>query len=199
MNQPTLTPKLWSIAAIAQLLVAHNALATLNTHHAVILAQRMRLCEVTQGTVLFEAGATNTDFMAFVLEGDATVETGGAGTADGVVLSDAGPGDILGEMGVVANIPRSATVTATSAMVVAIMDQSVFAQLIKDAPDLACAFLSTLLQSVSSRLRKSNHKLKTLTIINNSLFEELEASQQNESDLAELFVSNSTFGRLPAS
>jgi CRP/FNR family transcriptional regulator, cyclic AMP receptor protein len=188
------TGKHWSIASIAQLLVANNALTTLTTHHAVILAQRMRLCKITQDAVLFKAGDTNTDFMALILDGEALVEATDAGTGEAVVLKLVTEGDVLGEMGIVANTPRSATVTASTDMTVAILDQSAFAQLIKDAPDLACAFLSTLLHGVTNRLRESNRKLHTMTKINQSMYAELEASRNNESHLADLFASSSSLG-----
>lgn len=188
--------KHWSIASIAQLLVAHNALATLTTHHAVILAQRMRLCQVSQDAVLFKAGDTNTDFMALVLEGEALVEAVDAGAGEGVILKMVSVGDVLGEMGIIANTPRSATVTASTDMTVAILDQLAFAQLIKSAPELACAFLSTLLQSMTNRLRESNRKLQTMTKINQSMFAELEASRSNESHLADLFASATGSGLL---
>lgn len=186
--------KHWSIASIAQQLVANNALTTLTTHHAVILAQRMRLCVVAMGTVLFRAGDTNTDFMALVLDGEALVEAVDAGAGEAVVLKLVSEGDVLGEMGIIANTPRSATVTASTDMTVAILDQSAFALLIKDTPDLACAFLSTLLQSVTNRLRESNRKLQTMTKINQGMFAELEASRNNESNLADLFASSSSLG-----
>lgn len=186
--------KHWSIASIAQLLVAHNALATLTTHHAVILAQRMRLCEIASGTVLFKAGDTNTDFMALVLDGEALVEAADAGAGEAVVLKILTDGDVLGEMGIIANSPRSATVTASTDMTVAILDQSAFAQLVKEIPELACAFLSTLLQGLTNRLRESNRKLQTMTKINQSMYAELEASRNNESNLADLFASSSSLG-----
>jgi CRP/FNR family transcriptional regulator, cyclic AMP receptor protein len=197
MTDKNMPSKHWSIGAIAQQLVSNNALTAITTHHAVILAQRMRLCQVRQHKVLFRAGDTNTDFLAFVLDGEAVVESPSDGSNEAVVLNVIGVGDMLGEMGVVANVPRSATVTASSDMMVAILDQTAFAKLIKDAPELACGFLSTLLKSVTDRLRESNRKLQTLTVINKSLFEELEASKLNESELAELLLSPSVLGAPP--
>ena len=185
--------KYWSIAATAELLVARNALATLTTHHAIILAQRMRLCEVVQGTVMFKSGDTNTDFLALVLDGRALVEAADPSADEALALKIVNPGDVLGEMGIVANIPRSATVTASTHMTVAILDQSAFAQLVQDVPDLACAFLSTLLQGLASRLRESNRKLQTMAKINQSMCAELAASRNNERNLADLFASNSNF------
>lgn len=196
LTENTAAAKHWSITTIARLLVTNNALTSINTKDAIVLAQRMRLCSVDKKKVLFKAGDVSTDFMAFVLDGEAVVESPALGTNQAMLLNVVGVGDIVGEMGVVGNAPRSATVTATSDMMVAILDQAAFAKLIKDAPDLACGLLSSMLHSVTDRLRESNRKLQTLSVINKSLFDELEASKQNESELAELFVSNSAFGTL---
>ena len=193
MTDQAAPARLWTITELARMLVSSNALASIKTQEAVILAQRMRLCQVAAGTVLFKAGATNTDFMALVLEGEAVVESMDAGVRDGMVLNVVRAGDLIGEMGVVANVPRSATVTANCSMTVAVLEQTAFVQLIEQRPEVACGFLSSLLQSIANRLRESNRKLLTLTKINQSMFDELEASKQNESHLAELFVSASHF------
>ena len=188
----------WSITEMARSLISSNALASIKTQDAILLAQRMRLCKVASGAVLFRAGDTNTNFMALVLDGEAIVESTNTGAGEAVVFNVVTAGQMIGEMGVIANTPRSANVTASSDMVVAILDQSAFALLIKQAPNVACGFLSSLLQGTTDRLRESNRKLHTLTAINKSLFDELEESRQNESELAELFVSTSIFGTLPS-
>lgn len=175
------------------MLLSSNALASIKTQDATILAQRMRLCTAAPATVLFRAGSTNTDFMVLVLEGEAVVENMDAGVREGMVLNVVRAGDLIGEMGVVANAPRSARVTASCNMTLAVLTQTAFVQLIEQRPEVACSFLSSLLQSTTNRLRESNRKLLTLTRINQSLFDELEASKQNESNLAELFVSASHF------
>jgi CRP/FNR family transcriptional regulator, cyclic AMP receptor protein len=183
----------WSTTDVARMLISNNALASVKTRDAVVLAQRMRLCRVASGAVLFKAGDTNTDFMAFVLEGEAVVESTDAGAGDAMVLHVLTVGQMVGEMGVVANAPRSATVTAATDMLVAVLDQTAFALLIKQAPDVACGFLSTLLQSTSDRLRESNRKLLTLTRINQSLFAELVEPKQDDGKLADFFVSATNF------
>ena len=183
--------KYWSIASIAQLLAAHPALTTLTTHHAVILAQRMCLLEAAQGAVIFKAGDTNTNFLALVLEGRALEEAQVPKANEAVALKIINPGDALGELGFIANIPHSATVTASTDLTVAILDQSAFAQLIEDVPDFACAFLSTLLQSLAIRLRDSNRKLQTMTETTQSMYAELATSRNSEHYLANLFASNS--------
>ena len=198
MTESTTPTRHWSVTNVARTLISSNALASIKTQDAIFLAQRMRLCKVASGAVMFRAGDTNTNFMALVLDGEAIVESTNTGAGEAVVFNVVTAGQMIGEMGVIDNTPRSANVTASSDMVVAILDQSAFALLIKQAPNVACGFLSSLLQGTTDRLRESNRKLHTLAAINKSLFDELEESKQNESDLAELFVSTSVFGTLPS-
>lgn len=181
MSDGAVPPRLWSMTEVARMLVSGTALANIKTQEAIVLAQRMRIATIDAGRVLFRAGATNTELMALVLEGEAVVENVDAGVGDGVVLNVLRAGDVIGEMGIVSNTPRSATVTASCRMVVATLDQAAFAQLIRQRPDVACGFLSSILQSVTDRLRDSNRKLQTLTKINQSMFDELEASRYRES------------------
>ena len=196
MKQANTPARYWSVTEIARSLISSNALSSITTQDAILLARRMRLCQVASGAILFTAGDTNTDFMALILEGEAVIE--GTSTADSepMVLNIVTARHMIGEMGIVANIPRSANVTAASDMVVAILDQSAFALLIEQVPQVACGFLSRLLQGTSDRLRESNRKLQTLASINKSLLEELHSSRQNESNLAELYASTSVFGAL---
>lgn len=196
MIQANTPARYWSITEIARALISSNALSSITTQDAILLAQRMRLCQVASGTVVFTAGNTNTDFMALILEGEAVIESIGTAAGEPVVFSVVTARQMIGEMGVVANTPRSANVIAASDMVLAILDQSAFALLIKQVPQIACGFLSSLLQGATDRLRESNRKLQTLAMINNSLLEELHSSRQNESNLAELYASTSVFGAL---
>lgn len=184
----------WSTTDVARMLISSNALASTKTRDAVVLAQRMRLCRVASGSVFFKAGDTQSDFLAFVLEGEAVVQSTDVGAGEAVVFNVVTAGQMVGEMAVVSNVPRSASVIASSDMVLAVLDQSVFAKLIKEVPSVACGLLCTLLQSTSDRLRESNRKLLTLTKINQSLFDELEAARHNDSRLAEHFVSASNLG-----
>ena len=196
MTDAAVPPHFWSMTEVARVLLSSNALASIKTPEAIVLAQRMRISSIDAGRVLFRAGATNTEIMALVLEGEAVVENFDAGAGDGIVLNVLQAGDVIGEMGIISNTPRSATVTASCRMMVATLDQKAFAQLIRQRPDVACGFLSSILQSVSDRLRESNRKLQTLTKINQSMFEELEVSRYRESHLGALDAPSSSAGDL---
>src|SRR3954466_4670867 len=71
---------------------------------------------VPAGKELVREGDYSYDLLA-IEEGTAKVER------EGEHLADLGPGDIIGEMGVLAREQRNATVTATSAMLLVTLDR----------------------------------------------------------------------------
>jgi CRP/FNR family transcriptional regulator, cyclic AMP receptor protein len=75
-----------------------------------------------------------------------------------VVLAELGPGDVVGEMGVLDYEPRSATVTALTAVETLELDASVLAQTILDHPESGV----TLLRVLSRRLRSTDELMERL-------------------------------------
>jgi CRP-like cAMP-binding protein len=82
---------------------------------------------VPAGKELVREGDYSYDILA-IEEGTAKVERGGEH------LADLGPGDIIGEMGVLEKAQRTATVTATSPMVLVTMDRWDVKRLSKQSP-----------------------------------------------------------------
>ena len=140
----------------------------------------MRPYRVKMGTVLFREGDKDANFMIFILQGEAVVESSASGHGESMVLKVLGEGDVIGELGIIDSRARSATVTAVSEMALATMDQAAFAQMVREAPALACSFLGSMLHSVSNRLRESNRRVHTMAQINRSLQAELEAYKDHE-------------------
>jgi CRP-like cAMP-binding protein len=66
---------------------------------------------VANGQILMKQGDFSSELIA-IEEGTAKVEK------DGVVVADLGPGDLIGEIGLLSRDPRSASVIATSPMLV---------------------------------------------------------------------------------
>ena len=73
-----------------------------------------------------------------------------------VMLAELGPGDVVGEMGVLDHEPRSATVTALTAVETLELDAPTLAQTILDHPEAGV----TLLRVLSRRLRSSDELME---------------------------------------
>ena len=82
---------------------------------------------VPAGKELVREGDFSYDLLA-IEEGTAAVTRGGE------TLADLGPGDIIGEMGVLERSQRNATVTATSPMLLVALDRWDVKKLAKQAP-----------------------------------------------------------------
>ncbi len=78
---------------------------------------------ITEGSVGREA--------FILLEGSATVRRNGR------LVATVGPGEVLGEMAVLAGLPRSATVTAETDVVAEVLDRREFSALLDSNPKLA--------------------------------------------------------------
>jgi CRP/FNR family cyclic AMP-dependent transcriptional regulator len=93
------------------------------------------------GTVLATEGELGRELFV-ILEGVATVRKAG------VVVADVGPGGVVGEMAVIAQTVRNATVTAETDLVVLVLTPIGLSQLLDDVPGLA----KHLLYEITARL-----------------------------------------------
>lgn len=82
------------------------------------------------GRDLMVEGSAGREFMV-ILEGDATVRRKGR------VLAQVGAGDFLGELAVIAGVPRTATVTADTDMVISVLNRREFSSLLDEQPVIA--------------------------------------------------------------
>lgn len=163
----------WSHLDVAKLLVSHNGLAELGLEDALIIVRRMHTVSVSRDAVLVQEGASNSNYMLLVLRGEGVVHSEGLKRADALVFGMVSAGQIIGEMGLLDGEMRSATVTASTDMDVAVLDKDALTQLIAHEPAAACKLLVTLLQRTSRRLRASNRKLRLMAQVNLKLEEEL--------------------------
>jgi CRP/FNR family cyclic AMP-dependent transcriptional regulator len=110
------------------------------------IAELSRAVDVPVGHTLCEQGRIPLDCM-LVVAGHADVVVGGRKVAT------IGPGETIGEMGVLDRNPRSATVVARSPMQVRVIDAQDLDVLMQRAP----TFTRALLRELSSRVRSANH------------------------------------------
>ena len=102
--------------------------------------------DVPEGKVLAKEGAPGREFYV-ILDGKAKVSIGGRQVA---ML---GPSDFFGEMALLDQGPRVATVVAETPMEVAVLDPREFSTLVEEHPGVARKILKVMAQ----RLRESEH------------------------------------------
>jgi len=96
---------------------------------------------VPAGRTLIRQGDLGREFL-IVVSGEAVV------SRDGVEVARLGAGSYMGELALLANVERNATVTAGTEMLVEVIDRRAFQTLLEDSPSLC----RSLLQGVAKRL-----------------------------------------------
>jgi CRP-like cAMP-binding protein len=99
--------------------------------------------DLNEGHVLTREGRPAREFFVLV-EGTVRV------TRDGRELADLGAGDWFGEIALLTNTPRTATVTATSPVRVLVITDRSFRRVVQDMPSIAVKVLA----SVGERLAR---------------------------------------------
>jgi CRP/FNR family cyclic AMP-dependent transcriptional regulator len=95
---------------------------------------------IERGQVLTQQGSVGSELF-IILDGQATV------SHDDNLIATVGPGDFAGEMAVLSNEPRNASVVAETNMTVLVLTRAGFSQLLDDVPGLA----KSLLYEVAAR------------------------------------------------
>jgi CRP/FNR family cyclic AMP-dependent transcriptional regulator len=164
----------------ARMLVTASALDDLTMADAIKVVGYMRPKVIAAGTVFIEEGEIRkTDFMMLVLEGDIAVENELPGLNESMVVNVIGPGHLIGEMGLLDGSPRSATCTATTDVVVAVLSRTSLMRLLKDDPRVGSRLLLAISTRMAQRLRETTRKLRTFAQMNKALHEEIQVVMNN--------------------
>ena len=100
--------------------------------------------DLGEGATLITEGERGREFLV-VVEGTVKV------TRDGRKLRDLGAGSFVGEIALVADVPRTATVVATSPVRLLVITDRAFKELVRKTPTIA----SKVMQSLGERLHDS--------------------------------------------
>jgi CRP/FNR family cyclic AMP-dependent transcriptional regulator len=111
------------------------------------LAKTADELDLREGTVLTREGRPGREFFVLI-EGTATV------TKKGKKIADLGPGDWLGEIALITDSPRTATVTATSPVDVLVITDRRFRSVVETMPSIALKVLAR----VGERLASDAHR-----------------------------------------
>jgi CRP-like cAMP-binding protein len=99
--------------------------------------------DLAEGATLIREGERGREFIVIV-DGTVTVTRGGKS------LRDLGAGDFIGEIALVSDVPRTATVTATSPVRLLVITDRAFRGLIEQMPSIATKVLQSLGQRLHS-------------------------------------------------
>lgn len=105
-----------------------------------------------RGETVFEQGDTG-DAAYLILSGGAEVEV--ETRAGPMHVADVGPHKIVGEVSALCEVPRTATVRATSELVTLRLDKEQFMRLVEDYPDVAVEILRELAARLDTALNKA--------------------------------------------
>ena len=94
------------------------------------VASFMTPVNVKAGRDLTVQGTPGREFM-IIAEGEASVRRNGR------LIASLGPGDFFGELAVIAGVPRTATVTAETDMLVETLNRREFSSLLDESPRIA--------------------------------------------------------------
>jgi CRP/FNR family cyclic AMP-dependent transcriptional regulator len=159
----------------ARLLRAPTALMMLSEAEALTVVGFMRPRRLASGTTIIRQGeSADTGYMVLVLDGEITVETLVASRSQPVTLNVLGPGSLIGEMALVDGGARSATCTASSEVLCAVLTRDALEALIKEQPATAAKLMTAVAQRLAERLRESSQKLQVYSKLVLTMQQEIE-------------------------
>ena len=161
---PRLSRRLLDVPAMAELAVdllrTPNALASLTEDDLRTVVSQMQLVSVPAGKVMMQEGdRDNTGYLLLLLTGEVKVESNDAAHGTSIDISVMGPGNILGEMGLLDGAPRSTTCTAVTEVQAAGLSRRALQLLIERHPRVAALLMVALAKRLSDRLRALGDQL----------------------------------------
>lgn len=113
------------------------------------ISSLMTALDFAAGKVLARQGEVGREFL-ILLEGEVEV------ARDGDVIAVRGPGDYIGEIALLDDRPRTATVTAKTDVVAEVLNRREFASLLASAPDLSSQIMATMARRLAELDSRSN-------------------------------------------
>jgi CRP/FNR family cyclic AMP-dependent transcriptional regulator len=109
------------------------------------IAQIADEIDLREGKEMTRQGSRGREFFV-LLEGETNVKK------DGRKINTLGPGDFFGEIALVSDTPRTATVTATSPVRALVITDRSFKRLLQDIPEIQAKVLSALAERLAPEL-----------------------------------------------
>jgi CRP/FNR family cyclic AMP-dependent transcriptional regulator len=144
--------------AIIDFLILHiPILSRLKDKELISIEQYLKILEVIPGEIVFQEGERG-DYVCFVVEGSLDVlkktESG-----ESIVISTLSRGRSIGEMAIIDDLPRSATVKAKDKSTLLTLSRESFDYILSKHPDIGVKILKGLASLLSMNLRKTSSRL----------------------------------------
>ena len=143
--------------AIIDFLINVPMFDTLTGDELRIVAKHMNFIDLKSNEILFKEGERG-DYVSFVVEGSLDVLKG-AGAGEYVVLATLPKGRSIGEMAVIDDFPRSATVRARNTATLVILTRNGFDSILKNHSQVGVKILKGIARLLSQNLRQTSSRL----------------------------------------
>lgn len=154
-----------------------NTLLPLSRQEALLVAQHLQSRRYIFEEVILRAGDnSNTDYMLWILEGQAIIEAVSNNPKNPVMMTVLEPGSSLGEVGLLDGMARSANCTAGSAMRCAMLTRFSLLSLCATHPEVGIKLVLIISLNMASRLRDVTEKFHRFVLMANAISDELMSS-----------------------
>lgn len=122
------------------------------------LESRLQIINLADEEVLYSEGSP-ADTVSIVIEGSLEAVKMSVLGGDETVLSEFGPSDVIGEIALLSDRKRSASIRAKSAVSIASFQRSVYGMLEQQRPDIALAIMKAVAKILAQRLQDTSADL----------------------------------------
>ncbi len=130
------------------------------------LASRLQRREIAKGTVIFKEGSDGQE-MFLITRGE--VEISITRNDSKLVLAELGESSFFGEMALITDKPRTATVMALVDSEAYVLSKTEFQGLLVKEPQLMARLLMAMAEVLSQRIQATNENLETYFLINRAI------------------------------
>jgi len=130
----------------------------INGEELKVVARQMSVMALEEGDILFKESEKGS-FICFISEGELDVIKTSETTEEDVILATLNKGQSIGEMSIIDNYPRSATVKAKTKALLYILSKSAFDMILERHPRIGIKLLKGISKMLSENLRETSRRL----------------------------------------
>lgn len=130
----------------------------INGEEVKVIARHMDTIDLNSGDILFRESDKG-NYVFFIREGKLDVLKKSESSGENVTLATLSEGQSIGEMSVIDDFPRSATIRAVSRTKLYILSKSAFDMILHKHPKIGIKLLMGISRLLSQNLRETSNKL----------------------------------------